>query len=496
MKREILAWRALAAAALAGTAWRIASAPYAPTFDDAWYLETSFRLWEALKEGPLAFVSAYTSAFRIKAPLVALLPLPLYALFGSGERVALWANVGCLAWTAWSVQRIGARAFSAAAGEAAAALTLCLPLLFGLSRLFFVEPLLTALVCATIAEALEERPRPGRLGALLGLGLLAKSIFPLYVAGPLWLRRRELRPAAAQAALVALAVASTWYAFNLPYVLAFAFSAGFGSIARHYSPGPTLSATTLGVWLALLVKDGLSWPLASVSLLVLAASARFGRGPMPAGSRALAAAWLLPLTVFALGVNKEIRFAAPLLPAFAVAVGAAWARLPGRGRPAALAALAGAALWVFSAQTFGVPAAEPLRYNEPAQAAAAWDRAALVSALDASARPTSVVAIGIEHPALNANNVASKAAERGLPWRTTSLGYAQPSAEGALIRLKDKGADHLVLVEGVARAELPDLLNRANAGIAAAITSSRLEATETAIVPLAPGVRARVFLLR
>ena len=45
--------------------------------DDAWYLETGFRLLASLRAGPSAFASAWTHALRIKAPLVCLLPLPL-----------------------------------------------------------------------------------------------------------------------------------------------------------------------------------------------------------------------------------------------------------------------------------------------------------------------------------------------------------------------------------------------------------------------------------
>jgi hypothetical protein len=76
-----------------------------------------------------------------------------------------------------------------------------------------------------------------------------------------------------------------------------------------------------------------------------------------------------------------------------------------------------------------------------------------------------------------------------------SLGYAQDSAEGALIRLKDKGASALVLVEGLPASETPAFLNRANEGVAAAVRTGRLPARETELVPLAAGITARVFRL-
>lgn len=498
MRGSTLGWGALAAGCLGGTAWYLAGAHRAPTFDDAWYLETSFRLFSALKEGPLDFAYAYAAALRIKAPLIALTPFPLYALFGMSERAALWTGPVLAAWTAWSVRAIGRRLHGPEAGDAAGALVLAIPLLYGLSRIFFVETLLTALVAASIAAILEirkgDRADAARLGALLGLGLLAKSIFPLYVALPLWLRRRELAPRAPLALAVAAGVAATWYAFNLPYVLGFGFSAGFGAIARDYAPGSALSPAVLAGYALELVRTGLSWPLAAAGLLVAACVVAFRRPRgLDDGGRMLLA-WTAPLALFAFGVNKDVRYAAPVLPVFALGVAAGWARLRGGARHACAAALAAAAVWVYAGQTFGAPAAPPLTYNGPARAST-WDRAALVDALDRSASPRSVVAVALEHPDMNANTLASLAASRGLAWKTTSLGYAQAGAEGALIRLKDKNADHLVLFDGVARAELPAFLNRANDGVAARVDSGRLRARPVAEVAVAPGVTARVLRL-
>ena len=139
-----------ACATLAATSWHIARNAAPPAFDDAWYLETSFRLFSALKTGPGAFARSYLEAFHIKAPLISLVPLPLYALFGAGERVAVWANLPLAALAAWAWSRAAAcwwrdhprvKDASALAG----ALTALLPLAYGLSRFFLVETLLRPL---------------------------------------------------------------------------------------------------------------------------------------------------------------------------------------------------------------------------------------------------------------------------------------------------------------------------------------------------------------
>ncbi|MEQ1918594.1 MAG: glycosyltransferase family 39 protein [Elusimicrobiota bacterium] len=496
MRKSIApAWGALASVCLGGTAWFLSRAPYAPTFDDAWYLETSFRLFSALRDGPFTFARAYADALHIKAPLIALIPFPLYALFGMSERAALWTGPALAAWTAWSVRKIARRLHGPAAGDAAGALTLAIPLLYGLSRVFFVETLLTALVSATISAILDARPGRRadavRLGALVGLGLLAKSIFPIYIVLPLWLRRRELKPGAPLAFAVAAAVAGTWYAFNLPYVIGFGFSAGFGRIARDYGPASALAPAALWGYARGVIGDGLSWPLAAAGALTFILARQANVAPE---ARRLEFAWAAPLALFFLGVNKEIRYSLPVLPVFAVATAGAWSRLSGRARTAAGAILAAAALWVYGGQTFGAPPAAPLAYNGPTRSAG-WDRGALVDALARAAGPDSVAAIALEHPAMNANTVASCAAARGLRWKTVSLGYAQPDAESALIRLKDKNADLLVLFNGVAEAELPAFLNRANAGVAAAIASGRLSARRVEEVAVWPGVTAVVWAL-
>lgn len=487
------------AAALGAGAWHILRNAALPAFDDAWYLETSFRLFHALKRGLPAFAGEYVSAFRIKAPLVSLLPLPLYALFGAGERVAPWANLaahGAASAAAFAAARALWPAHPRRNGIAAlaAAITAVIPLLFGLSRIFLVEPVLTALVAAAVwrVAAARTKGRGGAdLGVLLGLGLLAKILFPLYLAGPAWLRRKELRPRLKTALLTAVPLAATWYAFNLPYVLGFAWSAGFGRIAADYGGAAAAPARMLS-YAALLFGGALSWPLSAAMLAVIAAASA-ERGSLDDGSR-IALAWAAPLALFASGVNQEIRFAAPALPAFALlAARAAMSFDSRRARAAAAAALLGSGTLVFVRQTFLVPPSSALPWCGAPSSDAGWDRGALVTA--AAEGGAKIAALAVEHPRLNANNLASLAAARGLDLRFVSLGYAQASTEGALIRLKDKDADRLIMVSGIPEESLPAFLNRANAGVGAAVLSGRLPATLRARVPLGGGVSAAVYAL-
>jgi len=497
--RPVKAAAAFIAATLVAGAWHITRNAVPPSFDDAWYLEISFRFFHALKLGLPAFAEEYAAAFRIKAPLVSLLPQPLYALFGPDERVAVWANLAALGAACTAVFAAGRALWPAhprrdAIAALAAALAAVVPLLYGLSRVFFVEPVLTALVAASvwkIASARTGRREGAALGALLGLGLLAKVLFPLYLLGPVWLRRERLLPHAKTALLVAAPLAATWYAFNFPYVLGFAWSAGFGRIASDYSAAGGASSRLYGYAL-MLFGGALSWPLTAAGALVAACAARGGR--LDDGSR-LALAWAAPLAVFALGVNQEIRFAAPALPALCLlAARAAMSFQSERARGAAAALMLGAGAAVFTRQTFVVSAPDALPWCGAPSADAGWDRGALVTA--AAEGGAGVAAIALEHPRLNANNLSSLAAARGLDLRFVSLGYAQSSTEAALIRLKDKNADRVIVVSGVSKEDLSDFLNRANAGVAAALASGRLPSRLRSRVQLGAGVTAAVYDLR
>jgi hypothetical protein len=495
----ILSAATAAAATLGATAWHIARNAAPPTFDDAWYLETSFRLFSALKTGPGAFAQSYLEAFRIKAPLVALVPIPLYALFGTGERVAVWANLPLAALAAWGWSRAAScwwhehpRGKDAAA--LAGALTALLPMAYGLSRFFFVETLLSALLGLWAWRCAAARPddrREGiRLGLILGLGLLTKSTFPLLAAGFAWPARARLRPHAKTALLVGGALASTWYAANLPYIAGFAWSAGFGRVAGDYAGAGGLAARL--DWLISILRNGLSWPLAA-AMAAVGTGAILTEKNVDAGTRA--ALWgLAPLLVYAAGVNREPRLIAPLLPIAALLAARAsisFHRAPARAATAALLLVAGLA--VCADQTFLAGPARALAFNGAPQADRGWDRGALMDAVAGSGGR--IAAVAFEDARLNANNLSSLAAARGLDLKFINLGYAQTSSEAALIRIKDKSCDHLIFVDGVPESESPAFLNRANAGVRTMVASGRLRTKSVGQVVLAPGVTATVLRL-
>ena len=470
----------------------------APTWDDAWYLEVAFRLHHALGRGLADFASEWASAFKIKAPLVSLLPLPLFAVFEPSERLAAAASLlmhglACLFTGAAALSLWREHPRREALASLAASLVALTPLLYGLSRVFMAESLVTALVSAAAwrLAAVRHEPQEGRaLGALLGLGLLAKITFPLFLMPLIWLRRRSLAAHFKAVALVGGALAATWYAFNLPYVLGFAWSAGFGRIGADYAAHSRLAFP------ARLCAGALSWPFAAALAAVLcAASVARGRELLDDGTR-FALAWLAPLAVFALGVNAEPRLTAPALPALALLGARAALSFDTRaGRAAAITLLLAAGGGVFARETFVALPGEHLPWSGAPETRTPWDRGALVDAAVETSGEDGVAALAFEDRRLNANNLSALAAARGLELRFVSLGYAQDSVEAALLRIKDKGASSLIFVDGVPEGKSPTFLNLANSGVAAAVADGRLAAALTGRVSLAAGVTARVYRL-
>ena len=503
------AWKAAAllicATVLAGNAWFLWVRRTPPSYDDAWYLEVSFRLFHALKKGLGAFAWEYAHSFRIKAPLISVLPLPLYALFGPSERVAAWANQFCLIASWRFIFLIGRRLYSEKAGWAAVIAAALLPILYGLSRVFFVECAEAAAVAAAQWSILSARPGKtsdaARLGVWLGLGLLIKSLFPLYLAGSFWLARKTLVPRAKLTLAIAAIIAGTWYAFNLVYVVGFGFSAGFGHLSHDYGAASAFSLPALSAYFKAIVFSALSLPycIVAAALLIWA----LGKKARPGEPARFLIAWAaLPFAVLAAGVNKEVRYLDPLLPALAIALGACaaeFARTP--GKTAILALMLALPVSVFSAQTFGYPAAEPLAYNGPPSRFSGWDRSAVVEAVYAQVRlqqpeVQTSAAVALEHSLFNANNLSSLAAERGYPLKFINLGYAQGSLPAAIIRLKDKDARYLVTVDGLSSRELPGFLNRVNGEMVAQIERGGLGAKLLNTLVISPGITAKVYSIR
>lgn len=308
-----------------------------PEWDPAVYLRFSLASFKALAHFDLAaFARSYVaSMWGIKAPLVTLLPFPGYFLFGTSFHIALYSFVPLwavfnyafyyLVWRLTSLRSVTLLAVVVAD---------TMPLMFGLSRQYFVEFPLAVLVVVWLAwwwhavRCSRWRCVVG-VGVLSGLGLLLKVTFPIYVALPAvvmaWQSRRSstwLMGRGFAVLFLAIAIASTWYGPNFSTAMDFAFSTSYGTIASDFSLGPVFSPSTIVAYWLQVLHQGISGYYGLIGVITLLfwlprfSSVRTSR---PHGRAMMVlVAWIAaPLLVFTFGVNKEIRYILPALPALA-----------------------------------------------------------------------------------------------------------------------------------------------------------------------------------
>jgi 4-amino-4-deoxy-L-arabinose transferase-like glycosyltransferase len=314
-----------------------------PLWDEAQYLMESELLFQTLCDsGPGAFLGAFSRTLAIKAPLITALPLPFYALFGESIETARLVGVVSILIASWSLYRLG----TVLAGRRAALLAVVFlntfPLVAGLSRPLMVEYGLMTLVILWVHSLVRwrqgsETSAALALGLLLGLGMLMKVTFPLYVAGPTavvlgWdvARFRRVRATVwtSMAVIVAVGVpiAAVWYGRNWRTVFGFVAVGGFGRLARDYA------RPILQHWLAL-IDQGFGAVAVVLAVALVAATLagllrRLERPSLDKADGALLLAWVaVPAVVLSLTVLKDVRFAVPYMPAVALALGAGWAAL-------------------------------------------------------------------------------------------------------------------------------------------------------------------------
>jgi len=139
-----------------------------------------------------------TSLFKVlswpihRPPAFFLSAIPLYRAFGSSADVATMTNVLYMVVLLWAVYGIGETVGDQRVGLLSAFAVSTFPAVFAISRLFYVEYALTAVVALSVYLLLRSRDFERRitslfLGVSLGWGMLIKWTFPAFVLGPLCL---------------------------------------------------------------------------------------------------------------------------------------------------------------------------------------------------------------------------------------------------------------------------------------------------------------------
>lgn len=294
-----------------------------PIYDMAYHLSLGWQARKALGNGDLAGLFTLSDYYP---PLVHWTLAIAYFATGPRPAAVLLANLGWAALLALSMYRIGCRMAGPWSAAAAAVAAIWLPMNAWWSREAMLDVPLTACVAAATLLLIEACDSTDRwhwlaLGLALGLGMLVKWTFILFLAPPLVLcmirrmRQRRQSPGKVSpvahwldAALVAVVVAFPWYILHLQN-LRKRFSATMAEGLAEGDPSVgSLSSVTF------YIQSLLSYHLFAVFFVlavigVLVALHRRNRVDLVLLIQ-LAGGWVF-LTLLA---NKDPRYLMPLVP--------------------------------------------------------------------------------------------------------------------------------------------------------------------------------------
>ncbi|MFN8490798.1 MAG: glycosyltransferase family 39 protein [Caldilineaceae bacterium] len=206
--------------------------------DTAGHLERTLDIAHLLTRPSWQTLFQVITFHDLRPPIMYILAQPFYWLFGYNAHSATFANVALLALILWLTFDFGRSWANARVGLFAALLTALFPMLAAMSRLFYLDNIVAALVLTNLLALLcgENFTRRGwslLWGVSLGLGMLAKWPYPIHILLPTlfvlwranffqeqWLALRKLRVDWRKfglALLVAVLLVAVWYLPNRAY---------------------------------------------------------------------------------------------------------------------------------------------------------------------------------------------------------------------------------------------------------------------------------------
>lgn len=343
--------------ALVAEAWlTIDSRP--PEWDHANHLERVVHCAKDLGDGD---VSAILERSGFYPPLVPCAAALAYRIVPSDVVTAQSIVLAFLGLGMAAVYVLGRGVAGGAAGIAAAVLFGTAPFVLFSSVRFQLDLPLAAMVAVALAVLVRtDGFQHGRwsiaAGIVLGLGMLTKPPFAVYVLPGLAvvaarIRTRRALGNLAVTLVLGTAVSVPWYGprlFGLPQQIA---ARSFKQAAESGYPGALSAESLLMYPRAFVTAFGVVAVLLFLTGLVLAFRRRLGFVLLSA---------LGPFAVFELIQNKNFRYILPLLPIAAVTAGVAFQALRGRRRALAGVAVAAAAALQLGATFAAVPRASVL----------------------------------------------------------------------------------------------------------------------------------------
>lgn len=161
-----------------------------PSWDSADYLRASEQLYRSLTEDSFfEFITLYLNILKRLAPLIAVLPIPLYFFSEPSIQIALLINIVFLLLFSLFFFLLVSRFSNNRVALFSLIIVLTMPLFYGYIRQFYVEFGLMSLVTIGLymlvkTEGFSNRKYLIVLGIIYGLGELMKFHYFLYMLGP------------------------------------------------------------------------------------------------------------------------------------------------------------------------------------------------------------------------------------------------------------------------------------------------------------------------
>ena len=162
-----------------------------PSADAAFYLSTSLRMYNLLKQGDMLNVLKVSDwpVGSCYGPLFYLITQPFFFAFGGSVGGALMLNNMFFILLILSTFLLGTRLFSEKTGLLAAFLVSFYPQVFGMSRVYIRDFALLAMICLDLylllkTENFTKSKQSILLGLIIGLTALIKPTAALYLVGP------------------------------------------------------------------------------------------------------------------------------------------------------------------------------------------------------------------------------------------------------------------------------------------------------------------------
>jgi 4-amino-4-deoxy-L-arabinose transferase-like glycosyltransferase len=323
-----------------------------PAWDEASYLTWSIQYYNLLRHlGPTLYRN-FLSLSSYRPPLVFLVPSLTYPLFGLSKTVAAMTNTLFWIILLLACYGIGRALQDAGTGLLASFFVSMYPPLFSLSRYFLLDFALTSVAALGFflflkSDRFTRRGASIAFGAVLGLGMLIKWTYFVFMIGPLlmvlfgwvsivlkarrsgehcgkWCGARS-RPTKNLAIAISLSIiiSCVWYLPNIGLIFGSLIWAGFGQGAQPYAQGGLLGLQSLTFYLSGIIT-GISLVFSLVFLVFAVYSLRSHSKTIVLLLVSLA----IPYAIFTMTVDKDTRFMMPVLPLIDIVSAIGISRIP------------------------------------------------------------------------------------------------------------------------------------------------------------------------